>query len=346
MTGPDTRVASQWYKCYPRLSIEILSEPISQAFDVQRLRVLLAVARHGSMSRAADELYLSQPTVSLHMKSLREMLGTPVVEQRGRRMELTEAGRILEHHAVRALAELEQAREEIERHKGIERGRLSIGAGTTPGTYLLPELLGRFQSRHPAIELHLEVAATGTIVEKLRRGELHLGVVGETGPHKDIEQRALLPDRLVCIVPPGHSAARRGRITRPELRDAALLAREQGSSTQAVADRYLRRLKLEPARRWELDSPEAIKQAVRAGLGIAFVSDLTVRDETAAGTLVGVGVQGAKPPTRTIDLVRSANRYLTPAERAFIALLDQAASTPGEGGAAALAGKPGLAVVR
>jgi molybdate transport repressor ModE-like protein len=296
---------------------------LSKAFDIQRLRVLVEVARRGSVTAAAEELRLSQPTVSLHVKALNEMLGVPVVERRGRGVQLTDAGRVLEGHARRALAELERAQEAMERHRGLAGGSLHLGAGTTPGTYLLPRLLGEFHVRHPDVDLRLEVASTSGIVELIRRGELHLGVVGETAPHRDIEQRPLVRDRLVCIVPAAHAAADREEISRRELAEATLLVRRAGSSSQAVSDRWLERSRLRWRSRWELDSPEAIKQAVAAGLGVAFVSELTVRDELEQGRLAAVGVERAKLPERTLDLVRGAGQSLSPPERAFIELLDE-----------------------
>ena len=292
---------------------------LSKAFEIQRLRVLVEVARQGSVSRAAEELRLSQPTVSLHLKALSSMLGLPVVERAGRGIRLTEAGEELEAHAARALAELERAQEAMERRRGVESGSLHVGAGTTPGTYLLPRLLGEFHESHPEIDLRLEVAPTGTILELLRRGELHLGVVGEAAPHKDIERRPLVEDRLVCIATPD----RPGRMTRRQLASETLIARKTGSSSQAVSDDHLARHRLEPAQRLEVDSPEAIKQAVRAGLGIAFVSDLIVRDELADGRLRSVEIAGVPDARRTLDLVRSAQHPLTPPEQAFVELLDE-----------------------
>lgn len=296
---------------------------LSKAFEVQRLRVLVEVARQGSVSRAAEELRLTQPTVSLHLKALGSMLGVPVVERSGRGIRLTEAGRELEAHAARALAELERAQEAMERRRGLLSGSLHVGAGTTPGTYLLPELLGEFHDRHPDIDLRLEVAPTETILELIRRGELHLGVVGEAPPHEDIEQRPLFDDRLVCIVAPDHAAARRRRLTRDQFAQETLIARKAGSSSQAVCDRYLARQRLKPARRLEVDSPEAIKQAVRARLGLAFVSDLIVRDELADDRLTVAEIEGAASPSRTLDLVRSAHHALSPPEDAFVELLDE-----------------------
>lgn len=296
---------------------------------MQRLRVLVAVGRHGSVSRAAAELLLSQPSVSLHLKAVSEMLGLAVLERHGRGVRLTEAGRALERHAARVLDELELARQTVERHRGLRTGTLHVGAGTTPGTYLLPELLGEFHRRLPGIELSLEIGPTEAIVERLHVGELHLGVVGEGPPHEDVERRPLVTDRLVCIVWPGHPAAASGMLAREQLALATLLTRPAGSSTQAVTDRYLTEHSLEVAERWVLDSPEAIKQAVRAGLGISFVSELTVSDELLDRRLSAVAVEGQPLPTRTLDVVRSTRHQLSPAEGAFLELLDQRGPSSG-----------------
>jgi DNA-binding transcriptional LysR family regulator len=207
----------------------------------------------------------------------------------------------------------------MERRRGVESGSLHVGAGTTPGTYLLPRLLGEFHDSHPEIELRLEVAPTETIVELIRRGELHLGVVGEAVPHKDIERRPLIEDRLLCIAPPDGPS----RMTRDDFAAETLIVRKAGSSSQAVSDEHLASNRLAPSQRLEVDSPEAIKQAVRAGLGIAFVSDLIVGDELADGRLHSVEIEGVTDPRRTLDLVRSAQHPLSPPERAFVELLDE-----------------------
>ena len=302
---------------------------LSAAFDIQRLRVLVEVADRGGVTRAAEALMLSQPTVSQHLKSLGEMLGVPVVERHGRVTRLTEAGRIVERHARRALAELERAQEAVDRHRGLAAGSLAVGAGTTPGTYLVPRLLGEFHRRWPEVELRLEVDSTAAILDALHAGELHVGLVGEAPARPDVEQRPLTEDRLVCIVPPGHAAAARGEILRAELRAGTLLVRRAGSSSQAVTDRHLARHGIEVAERWEIESPEAVKQAVRAGLGVAFVSELTIADEVADGRLAVVAVEGVPPLVRTIDVARSAVHALTPAERAFLGLLEEAALSAG-----------------
>ena len=296
---------------------------LSSAFEIQRLRVLVEVGRTGSVSAAADALRLSQPTVSVHLKTLSTMLGVPVAERRGRRTELTEAGRVLERSAARALADLERAQEQIEAHRDVASGSLRIGAGTTPGTYVLPRILGEFHRRHAGVELRLEVASSAVVLDLVARGDLHLGVIGEAGPQAGVERRPLLTDRLVCVAPPAHPAAAAGRITRNELSRQVLLARKPGSSSQAIADDHLRRSGLRTGERWELDSPEAIKQAVRAGLGIAFVSELAAREEIQDGRLAVLEVEAARAPARTLDLVRSATHSLTPAERAFMALVDE-----------------------
>lgn len=302
---------------------DVSAHQLSKAFDIQRLRVLRELARQGSVTRAAEALRLAQPTVSLHLKALSAMLGVPVVERRGRRTELTEAGCTLEYHASRALMELERAEEAMERHRGLTAGSLHVGAGTTPGTYVLPGLLGEYHARHPDIALRLEVGSTETTLDLLSRGEIHLGVVGQTTPRADIERRPLLTDRLLCIVSPRHPAVAAGRMTPASLREATLLVREAASSTQAVTDRHLESHGLEFAERWELDSPEAIKQAVRAGLGVAFVSELIVRDELASGDLVVAAIEGVPLAERTLDLVRAADQPLSPPEQAFLELVEE-----------------------
>lgn len=178
----------------------VMVPTLSKAFEIQRLRVLVEVAHRGSVSRAAEGLGLTQPTVSLHLKALNEALGVAVVERRGRGIRLTEAGLLLETHARRALAELERAQEALGAQRDLATGSLRVGAGVSIGTEVIPQVVRGFQDRHPSIEVELEVGSTGAIAELLKRGELHVGVVGEIQPHPELEAKTLGADRLVGVV--------------------------------------------------------------------------------------------------------------------------------------------------
>lgn len=295
---------------------------LSKAFEIQRLRVLVEVARLESVSKAAEALDLTQPTVSLHLKALNTNLGVPVVERHGRGIRLTEAGHLLEHHARRALAELERAQAALASRRDLSAGSLRIGAGISAGTYLLPGAVRDFAERHPSIELKVEVGASEGVSEMLKRGELHLGVVGGSAEHQDLEVRELGRIPLVAVVAPGSEAAIRGKLTKADLGATTLLARRNGSSTQRLADRHLESMRAPVGDRWSFETPEAITGAAKAGLGVALVAELTVRREIEAGELVKVAIDGAPLPAVPVSVVRSIHHPPSPAEQAFLDLLE------------------------
>ncbi len=285
--------------------------------------MLVEVARLGSVSKAAEALGLTQPTVSLHLKALNTTLGVPVVERQGRGIRLTESGHLLEHHARRALAELERAQQALESQRDLSKGSLRVGAGISVGTYLFPEIVKDFSEQHPSIELRVEVGADNDVADLLKRGELHLGVLSGVGNHPDLEARDITAHPLVAVVGPGYAGASKGKMSKEQLRDATLLARRNGSETQRLADIYLAGMRVKPAGRWGFDTPEAINGAAKAGLGVALVSELTVRRELRDGELVKVNFAGAKaPPSVPVQVVRSVHHAPSPAERAFLELLE------------------------
>ena len=241
---------------------------------MRQLEVFLAVAKAGSFRRAADGLHLSQPALSQHVGELERGLGARFFDRRGRTVTLTEAGRILEDHALRLFATLAGAREAIAELDGVGRGTLVVGASTTPGIYLMPALMGEFERAYPGISVDLRIANSRVIEEQIRANELDLGVVGAA--------RAPCGREMPC----GHPTrrARVDRAARPipgpddaeldpsRLAQERLLMREEGSATRHVTERALQRASLGIGRTLELGHTEAIKQAVMAGLGVAFVS--------------------------------------------------------------------------
>jgi DNA-binding transcriptional LysR family regulator len=186
---------------------------------MRQLEVFLAVARAGSFRRAAERVHLSQPALSQHVGELERGLGARLFERRGRTVTLTEAGRILEDHALRVLATLDGARQAIADLAGGARGSLIVGASTTPGLYLLPGLMGAFERDQPGISVDLRIANSRTIEEQVRANELDLGLVGGhgLGPGEECLAAGIL-DELVLIVAPRHAWARRARREPSDLR--------------------------------------------------------------------------------------------------------------------------------
>ena len=291
---------------------------------LRQFEAFLAVARAKSFRRAADLLHLTQPALSQHVRELEGELGARLFDRLGRTIALTEAGRLLEEHAVRLFATLQGARDAIGELQGLTRGSLLIGGSTTPGIYVLPRLIAAFRARYPGIQVSLRIANSRVIEERIRANELDLGVVGGhiLGPGERCLAAGLL-DELVLIVPPRHPWARRRAIPPAKLAGERLLMREEGSATRQVTARALTAAGIKFSVAMELDHTEAIKQAVMARLGVAFVSIHAVRGELAAKRLRALRLQGL-PIRRHFHVIHHEARTLPPAARAFVEFLRSA----------------------
>jgi LysR family transcriptional regulator, low CO2-responsive transcriptional regulator len=224
-------------------------------------------------------------------------------------------------HAQRVLDTLDGMQEELRALRAAERGTLTLAASTTPGSYVLPAILECFAERHPRVDVDVVIGSSRWVAERVGHRDVSLGLAGEVEWPDGVVAEPFLDDEVIGIAPPGRLALRRGHASADDLAGQTLLVREPGSSTRAVAERYLARAGYRPAKRWELDSNEAIKRSVRAGLGIGFVSRLVVAEELGRGELDAFTVDGAGPMRRSVHLLRPDGREPVPAERAFIETL-------------------------
>jgi molybdate transport repressor ModE-like protein len=298
---------------------------LSLLWDSTRLRLLVELDRHGSVSGAARAVGIGQPSASEHLRLLEAAAGQRLVERNGRGSRLTEAGRVLAAHASQALATLAAGEEELHALAGLESGTIHIGASTTPGVYLLPDTLGCFQREHPNVSVEVEIASTGEIIDRLLGGRIHLALVGDTAADERIRFEPFLPDEIVGIAKPGLLRQARGRVKPEALYTQTLLVREARSSTQQVADRAVRAAGIEPKRVWELDSAEAIKRAAREGLGVAFLSHYAVAEEVQRGELECFRLAGRPRIERRLHIARLVRRPPSPSERRFLATLTHCA---------------------
>jgi DNA-binding transcriptional LysR family regulator len=237
---------------------------------------------------------------------------------------LTDAGRVLAEHATRLFVTLADARQAIQDLQGLERGSLTIGASSTPGIYVLPRLLGAFRQRYPGIELTLRLGNSEGIARLVRASELDLGLVGghEACPGAAC-LNAGLPDELRLVVPPGHRWASGRAVTPERLADEPLLMREAGSATRELTERTLRAAGVRYKPGLVLEHPEAIKQAVLAGLGVAFLSVHAVHGEVATGRLHALRLRDLRL-VRHFHLLHNEARTLSATARAFRTLLETA----------------------
>jgi DNA-binding transcriptional LysR family regulator len=288
---------------------------------LRQLEVFLAIAHAHSYRQAAEGLHTSQPALSQHVRELEAELGVRLFDRLSRGVVPTEAGRLLEERAKRVFATLTDVREVLGELQGLRRGSLLVGASTTPGIYVLPAVVGEFRRRYPGIDLRLRIANSRVIEEAIRSHEVDLGVVGGHGLAPGEECLAAgLPDELVLIVSPRHRWAKRREVAPADLADEALLVREEGSATRRVTERALQQAGVGWRVSMELGHTEAIKQAVIAGLGVAFVSVHAVRGEVADRRLMAIRLRGLRIQ-RHFHVIHSEARTLSAGARALVALL-------------------------
>lgn len=301
--------------------------PKSCEVNLHQLRIFYTVARLGSFSRAAEELRISQPSVSIQVADLERSLRVDLFEQLGKRIYLTDAGRVLEDYARRILNLVEEANSALAEVAGEFRGRLTIGASTTPGTYVLPRVIGAFQEKYPNVTVTLDIANTRRIQERILRNELDLGIVGWEVSSHNLEVLPLLEDELVLVVSPGHQLAQAETVQAKVLRDQRVIMRERGSGTREAAEAALREAGVVLSPAMELGSNEAIKEAVAAGLGVTILSTLAVAPEVAARRLVVVPMDDLSI-RRSFRVVYHRDKRMGKALRTFIDMLQSSVQTP------------------
>jgi DNA-binding transcriptional LysR family regulator len=288
--------------------------------ETRQLAAFCAVVERGSFSQAAERLGVTQPAVSLQIRSLEKRLGQQLLDRSGRRVAPTEAGLRLYRGAQRLLALEEQLVEEVTADDAGEvSGRLEIGSSSGPGGSVLPLLLCEFQRRHAAVTVALSVFDTQTVVDLVARRELELGVVGAARRHRGVVFEPFLRDEVILACPPDHAFAGR-TISLDELRAAPLIVMQEGAGVRQVIEDELRtagvRLR-ELAPPLELGLQESVRSAVQGGYGVTFISRSAVESDLASGTLAAARVEGLEP-VREIFLVRAAGRATTRAAQAFL----------------------------
>ena len=289
--------------------------------DTRQLAAFCAVVERKSFSQAAERLGVTQPAVSLQVRSLEKRLGRRLLDRSGRRVEPTEAGMALYRGAQRMLALEGQLIDELDAgEEGELHGALEVGASTGPGSTVVPVLLCEFQRENPGVAVSLSISDTQSVVDRVGERELELGVVGAARRHRGVVFEPFFRDEVVLACPPGHRFAGR-TVTLAQLREEPLIVMQEGAGVRQVIEDELRRAgtrlrDLEP--RLELGLQESVKAAVAAGHGVTFISRAGIEADLAAGTLETAKVKGLDP-AREISLVRSAGRSPTRAAEAFLA---------------------------
>jgi DNA-binding transcriptional LysR family regulator len=292
--------------------------------DLRRLEIFAKVAELGSFSRAAEALFLTQPTISEHVRSLEDELGVQLLDRLGRGATPTRAGQLLLGYARRMLALSREAHQALERFQGRMSGELVVGGSTIPGEYVLPALIGQFKSKYPDISISLHIGSSRQVSDWVEEGRVEVGVVGARPAARTLEAKELMPDELVVVVAATHPWATRRVTTLADLQKEPMVVRERGSGSRDAVEHALQEAGISPASLrlvGEMGSTQAVKQAVRAGVGIALISKRAVEDECRAGLLACVKVKDLRI-ARAFHLVTHRDRTRSPLAEAFVEFIE------------------------
>lgn len=295
--------------------------------NLNHLAIFHAVAHCSSVSGGAAQLHISQSAVSKQLSEFERTLGVTLFDRLPRGVRLTEAGRLLLGHANRLFAIEAEAARALGDLQQLVRGRIAIGASRTIGGYLLPEMLAAFRRRYPDVELSLQVENTKAIESKLIGGEIDIGFAEGIVSSDYLDYKVFAQDELVLIAAPNHAAVARAPLSIAALAEQPLLMHEIGSGTRAVTEMALSAKGLHVRPAMTLASTEAIKRTVATGVGLAFLSALTIRTEQAAGQLTVVPVRQLRLQ-RPLYLVRVKQTTPSPSLAAFLGLLAETLPAP------------------
>ena len=286
--------------------------------DLHHLRIFVSVFKHGSFSKASQELSLSQPTVSDHIQNLENELGCRLFDRLGRTILPTKEAEVLNHYAREIIEKADALGEMIGSLKKEIAGELTVGASSIPGTYLMPPLMASFLKKHPSISFHVTISDSRGILEKVINHELFLGIVGAEIPNAQVAYAPLMEDELIAVASPSMIA--KTQISLQDLLHYPVVSREKGSGTLRETGRILEEMGL-PVGDLRVagifGSTEAVKQAVKAGLGISILSKMSVTEELKQNTLKELKIRGVVMK-RKIVLVTRKKKTLPLAYRAFV----------------------------
>ncbi|MHB0990977.1 MAG: LysR family transcriptional regulator [Burkholderiales bacterium] len=286
---------------------------------LHQLKIFDAVARHMSFARAAEELYLTPPALSIQVKQLAEIIGQPLFEQIGKKISLTAAGELSWATCQDVLNRLDQLTQELAALQGLEKGTLKLATLATV-KYFIPRLLGDFCTKHPGIDTILFMGNRESLLERLARNQDDLYILGQPPEHLNVVSEPFADNLLVVVSSPNHPLAKEKDIAPSRLRDVPFILREAGSGTRLAFEKFFEQHGVVLKARMELGSNEAVKQVVAGGLGVAVLSASTLRAELASGELTILDIRGL-PLERKWHMVYPVGKQLTPASKAFMEYL-------------------------
>jgi DNA-binding transcriptional LysR family regulator len=300
--------------------------------DLRELQAFCKIVELKSFSRAAEAVLLTQPTVSGHIKALEEALGLRLFDRSGKHVTPTQAGELLYGYARRMLAVRDEAEQALAEFKGGLKGSLCIGGSSIPGAYVLPPLIARFKLDYPDVRIHLKIGDSREACRAVAEGHCDLAAVGARFDDARLHFEPLAEDEMVLVVPSRHPWARRASVRLKDLPGQPFIVREVGSGSRQYAERALAERGLDPGKlrvAAEMGSNEAVREAVKAGSGVAILSRRAVQDDLKARTLAGVRIESVRF-LRHFYIASHRTRTKSPACRAFLKFLGKGEG-PAEG---------------
>lgn len=291
-------------------------------FTIDQLRILKAIATEGSFKRAADSLYISQPAVSLQVQNLERQLNVPLFDRGGKKACLTEAGDLLLRNGTRILAMCEETCRALEDLQNLQGGSLIVGASQTTGTYLMPRLIGLFRQQYPQVIVQLQVHSTRRIAWSVANGQIDLAVIGGEIPaelKQTLQITSYAEDELALILPKSHPFSKYQNIKKEDLYRLRFITLDTHSTIRKVIDKILNQHGIDSSRltvEMELNSIEAIKNAVQSGLGVAFVSVSAIAKELELGILHWAKIENVTVK-RMLSILVNPSRYRSKAAERF-----------------------------
>jgi DNA-binding transcriptional LysR family regulator len=289
--------------------------------DFRHLETFCRVAGFKSFSKAADDLFLTQPTVSGHILSLEHSLSLRLFDRTSREARLTKAGKVFLEYALKILSYRKELLNALSEFSQGIRGELSLGASTIPGEYLLPKLMGDFKKEHPHFIIALKIADTKEITQYVLQDNVEFGIIGARLNHPSLHYEKYEEDEIIVVAPPDHPLVRKKRVNLEELVKEPWIIREEGSGTQMAVERAIRK-KGKSLKQFnvvmETGSTSSVKEGVKAKLGLAFISEKAIGEEVRQGFLSRIDVEGIVPILRQIYIVSHRGRTLSPIGMEFL----------------------------
>ena len=299
-------------------------EKLPLQIDFRHLETFCRVAELKSFSKAADDLFLTQPTISGHILSLEQSLSLRLFDRRRREVRLTKAGEVFLEYASKILSSRKDLLNALSEFSLGIRGELSLGASTIPGEYLLPKLMGDFKKEHPHFVISLKIADTKEIVQYVLQDNVEFGIIGAKLNHPSLHYEKYEVDQIIVVASPDHPLVRKKRVNVEELLKEPWIIREDGSGTQMAVEKALRK-KGKSLKQFnvvmEMGSTTSVKGGVKARLGLAFLSQRATEEELDQGFLFRIDVEGIEPIVRQIYIVYHRGRTLSPIGMEFLRFL-------------------------